>query len=116
VAGTNTATFQLPGMRLLKMLALVLGSGMFFPVSCTSIQVLGLKTPHEVRPDDRLYRLFFTVAVVPLCRISHSISSRCPNCRSSSLNTQTGHLSCVARVTVAEVAIMNAIGRLDVFE
>jgi hypothetical protein len=46
------------------MLALVLGSGMFFPVSCTSIQVLGLKTPHEVRPDDRLYRLFFTVAVV----------------------------------------------------
>ena len=64
MAGTNTATFQLLGMRLLKMLALVLGSGMFFPVSCTSIQVLLLTTPHEVRPDQRHYRTFFTVAVV----------------------------------------------------
>jgi hypothetical protein len=45
------------------MFALVLGSDMFSPVSCTSIQMLLLTTPHEVRPDHPLYRSVFTVAV-----------------------------------------------------
>jgi hypothetical protein len=64
--------------RLLKILALVLGSGLFIPVSCTSIEVallmISSKTPFEnIEPSSRYYPLFFRVAMQSEGEINYSM-------------------------------------------
>lgn len=65
-------------MRILKILALVLGSALFIPVSCTSIEfaLLGLDIPFEnVAPNSPYYPTFFRVAMQSEGAINYAMLS-----------------------------------------